>query len=69
MTHEVFTVSPETPLSVAASEMLFRRINCLAVLGKDGKVRGIITWTDLLRSYQKIQASLENSCSTDEASM
>jgi CBS domain-containing protein len=50
MTHKVFTASPETPLSVAASEMLSRRINCLPVLGKDGKVCGIITSTDLLRS-------------------
>lgn len=69
MTHTTFTVSPETPLSVAASEMLSRRISYLGVLGKDAKVCGIITSTDLLRSYQKIQASLENSCSTDEASM
>jgi len=60
MTHQVFTVTPETPLSVAASEMLSRRINCLPVIGKDGKVCGIITSTDLLQSYQKIQASLEN---------
>ena len=60
MTHKVFTVTPETPLSVAASEMLSRRINCLPVIGNDGKVCGIITSTDLLRSYQKIQASLEN---------
>jgi CBS domain len=45
MTHKVFTVTRETPLSVAAC--------------------GIITSTDLLRSYQKIQASLENnSCIT-----
>jgi len=60
MTHKVFTVTPETPLSVAAAEMLSRRINCLPVVGGDGKVCGIITSTDLLRSYQKIQASLEN---------
>jgi CBS domain-containing protein len=60
MTHKVFTVTPETPLSVAAAEMLSRRINCLPVVGSDGKVCGIITSTDLLRSYQKIQASLEN---------
>jgi CBS domain-containing protein len=60
MTHKVFTVTPETPLSVAASEMLSRRINCLPVIGDDGKVCGIITSTDLLRSYQKIQSSLEN---------
>ena len=65
MTHKVFTVTPETPLSVAASEMLSRRINCLPVVGNDGKVCGIITSTDLLRSYQKIQAALENiSCGT-----
>ena len=60
MTHKVFTVTPETPLSVAALEMLSRHINCLPVIGNDGKVCGIITSTDLLRSYQKIQASLEN---------
>lgn len=70
MTHRVFTVTPETPLSVAASEMLSRRINGLPVIGRDGKVCGIITSTDLLRSYQKIQASLENnSCSTGATSL
>jgi CBS domain-containing protein len=42
MTHQVFTVTPETPLSVAALEMLSRRINCLPVVGNDGK-GGIIT--------------------------
>jgi len=60
MTHNVFTVTPETPLSVAAAEMLSRRINCPPVVGGDGKVCGIIISTDLLRSYQKIQDSLEN---------
>jgi CBS domain-containing protein len=70
MTHKVFTVTPETPLSVAASEMLSRRINCLPVVGNDGKVCGIITSTDLLRSYQKIQAALENdSCGTAAGSV
>jgi len=70
MTHKVFTVTPETPLSVAASEMLSRRINCLPVVGNDGKVCGIITSTDLLRSYQKIQAALENdSCGANAGSV
>ena len=70
MTHKVFTVTPETPLSVAASEMLSRRINCLPVVGNDGKVCGIITSTYLLRSYQKIQAALENdSCGTSAGSV
>jgi hypothetical protein len=32
----------------------------LSVIGSDGKVCGIITSTDLLRSYQKIHAALEN---------
>lgn len=59
MTHKVFTVTPETLLSVAAAEMLSRRISCLPVIGKDGKVCGIITSTDLLRKYQKLQACLE----------
>jgi CBS domain-containing protein len=59
MTRYVVTVKPQTPLSVAATEMLTRRINCLPVIGEDGKVCGIITSTDLLRTCQKIQASLE----------
>lgn len=63
MTHKVFTVTPDTPLSVAAAEMLSRRINCLPVIGNDGKVCGIITSTDLLRNYQKLQASLEHNAS------
>jgi CBS domain-containing protein len=63
MTHNVFTVTPDTPLSVAAAEMLSRRIHCLPVIGNDGKVCGIITSTDLLQNYQKLQASLENSSS------
>jgi len=32
MTQDVFTVSPETSLSIAAREMLARRVNCLPVL-------------------------------------
>jgi CBS domain-containing protein len=59
MMRYVVTVKPKTPLSVAATEMLTRRINCLPVVGEDGKVCGIITSTDLRRNYQKIQASLE----------
>jgi acetoin utilization protein AcuB len=70
MTHKVFTVTPGTPLSVAASEMLCRRTNCLPVIGNGGKVCGIITSTDLLRSFRKIQSSLENnSCDTNAGSV
>jgi CBS domain-containing protein len=59
MTRYVVTVKPKTPLSVAATLMLTRRINCLPVIGDDGKVCGILTSTDLLTIYQKMQASLE----------
>jgi len=70
MTHKVLAVPPETPLSVAAAKMLLRRINCLPVVGSDGKMCSNITSTDLLRSYQKIQVSLENnSVGTSAASV
>lgn len=59
MTHNVVTVKPETPLSAAATEMIKRRINCLPVIGADDKVCGIITSTDLLLTYQKLQESVE----------
>jgi len=59
MTRYVVTVNPKTPLSIAAKLMLERRINCLPVVEDDGKVCGILTSTDLLNIYQKMQASLE----------
>jgi CBS domain-containing protein len=59
MTRSVVTVNPKTPLSVAATIMLTRRINCLPVVENDGKVCGILTSTDLLNVYQKMQASHE----------
>ena len=59
MTSYVVTVNSKTPLSVAATLMLTRRINCLPVIEDNGKVCGIITSTDLLTIYQKMQASLE----------
>ncbi|HTN71468.1 MAG TPA: CBS domain-containing protein [Methylomirabilota bacterium] len=66
MTRYVITVKPQTPISVAVSEMLERRINCLPVVGDDGKVCGIITSTDLLKRYQRIQASLETNSNVTE---
>jgi CBS domain-containing protein len=61
MTHEVVTVSPDTPLSEATAEMLSHRINCLPVIGENERVCGIITSTDLLLTYRKVQQSLERS--------
>ena len=60
MTQDVFTVIPETPLSVAVREMLARRVNCLPVLYDENRqVCGIVTSTDLLGAFERLQASVE----------
>ena len=60
MTQDVATVTPETPLSAAVREMLARRVNCLPVLYDENKqVCGIVTSTDLLNAFEKLQASVE----------
>jgi CBS-domain-containing membrane protein len=48
MTREVQSVSPDTPLGVAASRMVRHRIGCLPVVGEDGVAVGLLTETDLL---------------------
>lgn len=59
MTTDVKSVEPDTPLSEAARKMLTHRINCLAVLDESRKVVGIVTSTDLLYSFLRLQSSLE----------
>ena len=60
MTQDVFTVTSQTSLSVAVREMLARRINCLPVLcGENKQVCGVVTSTDLLRAFEKLQVALE----------
>jgi CBS domain-containing protein len=59
------TVNPDTPLSVAVAEMLKRRINCLPVVDTDEQVLGILTSTDLLRTFHKIQEWIEQDDSVD----
>lgn len=60
MTQDVFTVTPQTPLSVAVREILARRINCLPVLYDENKqVCGIVTSTDLLSAFEKLQVAVE----------
>lgn len=53
------TVSPDTLLSTAIAEMLKRRINCLPVVDADKLVVGILTSTDLLKAFHKIQERIE----------
>ena len=59
MTHDPFTTIPDCLISVAVREMLEKRINCLPVVGADGRVCGILTSTDLLNAFEKIQSRLE----------
>jgi CBS domain-containing protein len=59
MSRNLITAKPETELSLAAGMMLMKRINCLPVVNDDGDICGIITSTDLLKSYREMQKRLE----------
>jgi acetoin utilization protein AcuB len=54
MTREPFVVHPHTSVADALAQLLEKRINCLPVVEENGKVCGILTSTDLLKSYHKI---------------
>lgn len=59
MTCDPVTVSPDTAISLALKAMLDKRINCLPVISPEGSVCGIVTSTDLLHAYEKLQSALE----------
>ena len=54
MTHNPVTVRRHTPIADAVSKIVSKRINCLPVVEEDGSVCGIVTSTDLLKSYQQL---------------
>lgn len=54
MTRNPVTVRRNTSILDAVSKMLSKRINCLPVVEADGTVCGIVTSTDLLKSYQQL---------------
>jgi CBS domain-containing protein len=54
MTRNPITVRRNTPILEAVAKMLSKRINCLPVVEEDGSVCGIVTSTDLLKSYHQI---------------
>src|SRR5689334_6619933 len=54
MTRNPITVKRDTPIVDAVAKILAKRINCLPVVEDDGSVCGIVTSTDLLRSYQQL---------------
>lgn len=54
MTRSPVTVKRATPIVEAVSKIVAKRINCLPVVEEDGTVCGIVTSTDLLKSYQQL---------------
>ena len=54
MTHNPVTVRRNTHIADAVGKIISKRINCLPVVEEDGSVCGIVTSTDLLRSYQQL---------------
>ena len=54
MTHNPVTVRRNTSITDAVGKIISKRINCLPVVEQDGSVCGIVTSTDLLRSYQQL---------------
>jgi len=55
----VVTVQRETYASIAAALMAEKRIGALPVVGKDNMLVGIISATDILRVFSKIEKSNE----------
>jgi CBS domain-containing protein len=54
MTRNPVTVRRNTPIAEAVGKIISKRINCLPVVESDGTVCGIVTSTDLLKSYQQL---------------
>jgi CBS domain-containing protein len=59
MTRDSITTTPDSAISAAVRLMLEKRINCLPVIGADGRVCGMLTSTDLLKAYESIQLRFE----------
>jgi CBS domain-containing protein len=68
MTKVVVTVQADTSLSEAASKMLAHRLHCLPVVDPSGKLCGILTSTDLLNAFQKLQACVERATGSSDGS-
>lgn len=59
MTRDPLTTTQDCLISTAIHTMIEKRINCLPVIGLDQRVCGILTSTDLLRTYERLQSSVE----------
>jgi CBS domain-containing protein len=51
MTSPAITIGPERRADAAAALMLDRAVNRLPVVGRDGKLEGIVTRADLVRAF------------------
>ena len=56
----VITIAPDAYVSEAASSMANNRIGALPVVDKDNKLLGIISATDILRVFSKIEKASED---------
>ena len=54
MTRNPVTVKRHTLILDAVSKIVSKKINCLPVVEDDGSVCGIVTSTDLVKSYQQL---------------
>jgi acetoin utilization protein AcuB len=61
MTPDSITTTADCSISVAVQLMVEKRINCLPVIDTDGRISGILTSTDLLIAYGKLQEQVEKS--------
>jgi CBS domain-containing protein len=59
MSAPAITVSPEAWLSEAAGLMRERGVRRLVTVGRDGRVAGVVTRTDLLKVYLRDDAAIE----------
>ena len=59
MRRGVLTVNPDTYVSEAAAIMADNKIGALPVVDKDNKLVGILSATDILRVFSKIEKSSE----------
>ena len=53
------TIAPDTLLSEAAEQMLSRRVDCLPVVTKAGKLVGLLTSTDIIRLFKTLRLQME----------
>jgi acetoin utilization protein AcuB len=56
----VITIAPDAYVSEAASSMANNRIGALPVVDKDNKLLGILSATDILRVFSKIEKASED---------